>query len=95
MRAPVTNETTTEVKITHDLGLHLRAAGALVQVASQFSSHIEIQNGKNIANGKSIMSVLSLAAGCGTELRITATGGDAEEAARAVAEIIHADFNLP
>lgn len=90
----MSNGTTTQVRITHDLGLHLRAAGALVQVASRFTSHIEIQNGKNVANGKSIMSVLSLAAGCGTELKITASGSDAEEAAAAVAEIIKVDFNL-
>lgn len=90
----MSNETTTQARITHDLGLHLRAAGALVQVASRFNSQIEIQNGESVANGKSIMSVLSLAAGCGTELKITATGSDADEAAAAVAGIIQADFNL-
>ena len=85
---------TKKVTITHNLGLHLRSAGALVQIATPFSCEITIQNGNIIANGKSIMSVLSLAAPCGTELEVSAAGSDAEEAVEAIVELIENNFNL-
>jgi phosphocarrier protein len=56
------------VTIQHNLGLHLRAAGALVQLASRYQSKLFIKYGSLTANGKSIMSVLSLAAPCGATL---------------------------
>ena len=90
----MSNTTTNRVVITHGLGLHLRAAGALVQVASKFTSDISIKSGGHRANAKSIMSVLSLGAVVGTELEITSTGDDAAEALEAVCKIIEADFNL-
>ena len=85
---------TKNVVINHNLGLHLRAAGALVQTASGFDCEISIQNGNIIANGKSIMSVLSLAAPCGTELEIRASGPNAEHAVNALMQLVQAGFNL-
>ena len=82
------------VTINHNLGLHLRAAGALVQAASRYDCDISVVNGHIIANGKSIMSVLSLAAPCGTQLEIRATGQDAKRAVDSLIELVKADFNL-
>ena len=90
----MSSSTTDRVIITHDLGLHLRAAGSLVQVATRFHSEISIRSQSSTANAKSIMSVLSLGAVCGTELEITSTGDDAPEATQAILQIIKADFNL-
>jgi|TARA_B100001964_G_scaffold207806_1_gene239965 phosphocarrier protein len=80
--------------ITHNLGLHLRAAGALVQAAAQYKAEIIIRFGSLNANGKSIMSVLSLAAPCGAELTISATGEDSESAITAIAELVKNDFGI-
>jgi len=81
-----------KVRIQNDLGLHLRAAGALVQVASRFKSEIRIRRGATEANAKSIMSVLSLAAGKGVELTLSAEGDDAQAACDAVAALIEGGF---
>lgn len=83
---------TRTVRIANDLGMHLRAAGALVQVAGRFQSDIWIEHRGARANGKSIMSVLTLAAGKGVEVVITAEGEDADEAANALALLIENRF---
>ena len=80
------------VRIANDLGIHLRAAGALVQVAGRFDAEIWLERSGTRANGKSIMSVLSLAAGRGVELIVVAEGDDAEEAVAAVADLIEHGF---
>ncbi len=81
-----------KVKIQNDLGLHLRAAGALVQVASRFQAEIRLKRGATEANAKSIMSVLSLAAGKGVELVLSAEGDDAKDAVDKLAKLIEAGF---
>ena len=82
-----------KVRINNDLGLHLRAAGILVQVATGYRSEITLKRGTTEANAKSIMSVLSLAAGKGVELTLAADGEDAEVAVQAIAELIERGFS--
>ena len=83
-----------KVRINNDLGMHLRAAGALVQLAGRFSSDIWLEYRGVKVNGKSIMSVLSLAAGKGVEIEISAIGDDAEEAVGTLVELVGRGFGL-
>lgn len=83
---------TRTVLITNDLGVHLRAAGALVQLASKFKADLWIDHGTRRANAKSIMSVLTLAASRGVEVTIVADGDDAETAASALEDLINRGF---
>jgi len=83
------------VRIANELGVHLRVAGLLVQLAERYQSAIWIERAGQRANGKSIMSVLTLAAGKGSELTITAEGSDAEAAVKALADLIEAGFAPP
>lgn len=65
-----------EITIVNKLGLHARAAAKFVSLASGFESEIQLsRNGKTV-NGKSIMGVMMLAAGCGSTVEISATGND-------------------
>jgi len=80
------------VRIANDLGLHLRAAGILVQVAEKYKAQIWLKRGSMDANAKSIMSVLSLAAGKGVELEISADGEDAADALVAIVDVIERGF---
>ena len=80
------------VLIVNDLGIHLRAAGALVQLAGRFRADIWIERNDMKINGKSIMSVLSLAASKGTEVTISARGEDADEPVRSLCELIERGF---
>jgi phosphotransferase system HPr (HPr) family protein len=76
--------------------LHLRAAGVLVQLAGGFKAEITLSRegatASQRANAKSIMSVLALAAGRGTELIIEAEGADAEPAVEALSGLIARGF---
>ena len=82
-----------KITIINRLGLHARAASKLVGVATHFQSQIIINNQGQEADAKSIMSILMLAAGKGTELSITVTGDDAEEAYQAIATLINNRFD--
>lgn len=68
------------VVIKNKTGLHARPAAIFVQVANKFDSEITIQKGTQKVNGKSIMGILMLAAGCGQEIIICAVGPDADSA---------------
>ena len=79
-------EMTVEIKSAD--GLHMRPAMQFVDVANQFECDITVSNGENDVDGKSIMQMSILAATCGTKLRIKAEGADAEEAIKALRELV-------
>jgi phosphotransferase system HPr (HPr) family protein len=82
------------VVITNRLGLHARAAAQLVRTAHRFQSSLRLErlDGSAVADAKSILSVLMLAASCGTELRATAEGADESEAINALCGLFAGGF---
>jgi phosphocarrier protein len=74
-------------------GLHARSGAMLVKAANRFESEILIEKDGNAVNGKSIMGVLMLAAGKGSQLTVTVEGPDAREAMSALAELFEAGFH--
>jgi phosphocarrier protein HPr len=83
-----------KVEVVNQLGLHARAAAQLVRLAGTFKSRIRLTRLDNSieADAKSILSVLTLAAGKGTELILSVEGADEKEAFRAVREIFAGGF---
>jgi phosphocarrier protein HPr len=81
------------IEIINKLGLHARAAAQLVQLASNFSSHIEIEKDNRRVNGKSIMGVMMLAAGKGSQITLHTDGEDEEESMNKLEELINNRFN--
>jgi phosphotransferase system HPr (HPr) family protein len=82
------------VKIINRLGLHARAAAQLVRTASTFDCLLRLErvDGSASADAKSILSVLLLAASCGTELLLAADGSDERMAVEALATLIAEGF---
>lgn len=78
--------------ITNKSGLHARAAAKLVALASAYECSIQIQYANKQADGKSIMSLLMLAAGVGSQLLILTEGEDENEALRAIENLISLGF---
>ncbi|NNL84269.1 MAG: HPr family phosphocarrier protein, partial [Myxococcales bacterium] len=74
-------------RVSNELGLHARPAGRLAALASKFSSEIEVATQEEWVNAQSVLSLLSLAASAGTEVRVRARGSDADEALAAIAEL--------
>lgn len=83
-----------KVKVVNPLGLHARAAAVLVRLAGTFESEIKIKRTDNlvVADAKSILSVLTLAASQGVELDIEAEGEDESEAVKEIKEIFIKGF---
>ncbi len=77
-----------ELTIINRLGLHARAAAALVTTAAHFSSRVHIQREHREADAKSIMAVMMLAAGRGARITVSAEGEDAHEALQAIETLI-------
>ena len=69
-----------QVVVSDPLGLHLRPAARLVTLARTFRSDIRIIARGTTADAKSLLGLVTLAAGCGTTLDIIAHGPDAEGA---------------
>jgi phosphotransferase system HPr (HPr) family protein len=63
-----------------------------VQTAAKFSSDIEVTHGETTANAKSILAVLTLGAHQGAEILIKAEGDDAEDALKALEQLVLDNF---
>jgi phosphocarrier protein len=79
-----------EFTVRRELGLHARPASQFVMLAGCFESEISVARGQEWVDGRSVLSLLSLAAGPGTRLRIRAVGADAVEAVEALGELLEA-----
>lgn len=82
------------VQIVNRLGLHARAAAKLVRAAAGFRSTLRLVRADRgaVADAKSILSVLMLAAARGTELQVTAEGPDEGQALDALCQLIGGGF---
>ncbi len=84
--------TVAEVEIINKLGLHARASAKLTQVATRFKCDVWMERKGRRINAKSIMGVMMLAAGLGSEIEIETEGPDEQEAMTALRELIDAKF---
>ena len=81
-----------EIIIINKLGLHARAAAKFVTLASQFESDIKLTRGARQVNGKSIMGIMMLAAGKGSQITIIASGKDEAYAVQRLEELVNKRF---
>jgi phosphocarrier protein HPr len=79
-------------EIVNRLGLHARAAAKLTHVAGSYKSDIWLSRSGRRVNAKSIMGVMMLAAGQGSTVLIEANGDDAEQAIKALQQLIAEKF---
>lgn len=82
------------IRLKNRLGLHARAAARFVNLANQFKSDVRIErkdNGRDV-DGRSILGILLLAAGCGVELIIKVDGEDEEQTLVALCSLIDSKF---
>jgi len=76
--------------IINKKGLHARAAAKLATLATTFSAKIQLRNttSSNWVDGKSIMSIMLLAAGCGSQIEVNIDGEDADSALSAITALV-------
>jgi len=80
------------ITISNRLGLHARASAKLTKLAGSFKSEIHLSRNSRRVNAKSIMGVMMLAAGPGSEVEIEVEGVDESEAVAALRALIDARF---
>ena len=84
---------TEQITIINKLGLHARAAAKLVSTASAYASRVRIGREGQMVDGKSIMSVMMLAASQGTELILEIDGKDEQSALEGIKDLINRRFD--
>ena len=81
-----------KVTISNKLGLHARASAKLTKLAGSFPCDVWIARGNRRVNAKSIMGVMMLAAGIGTEVTLETQGEREAEAMEALLARINDKF---
>lgn len=86
----------TEISSNHTIenayGMHARPCSALVQLAAQFDAEVDIEYNGNRVSAKSILGVMTLAAGPGAEITLYAEGPQAQAAIDALGKLITDKF---
>ena len=77
-----------EVALNYPNGLHARPAGQWAQTAQRFDARVHVRYDQVVVDAKNVAALLSLGAGRGATLRLSAQGADAEEALRALRAIV-------
>ncbi|GAB4554946.1 MAG: HPr family phosphocarrier protein [Rhizobacter sp.] len=80
------------ISISNKLGLHARASAKLTKLAGGFQSEVFMTRNARRVNAKSIMGVMMLAAGVGSEVEIETTGPDEQAAMDALVALINDKF---
>jgi phosphocarrier protein len=80
------------IRISNKLGLHARASAKLTKLAGSFKSEVFMSRNGRRVNAKSIMGVMMLAAGVGTEVELEVDGEDEEAALHAITRLIEDKF---
>jgi phosphocarrier protein len=82
----------TAITISNKLGLHARASAKLTKLAGSFRSDVHLSRNGRRVNAKSIMGVMMLAAGMGSEIEIETVGDDEQAAMDALRALIDGKF---
>lgn len=80
------------VTVINRKGLHARASAKFVKCAEQFDAKIFVTRDDQTVNGTSIMGLMMLAAGPGSQLHLTAEGAEGPEALQAIVSLIEQGF---
>lgn len=79
--------------VQNQMGIHARPAAMIVRAANKFQSEVYFEKDDEQVNGKSIMGLMMLAAGKGSNIRATASGNDATQALDALEQLFATKFD--
>jgi phosphocarrier protein len=79
--------------VKNQMGIHARPAAMIVRVTNRFNSEIFFEKDDEQVNGKSIMGLMMLAAGKGSQIKALAAGPDAERLLDALAVLFDGKFD--
>ncbi len=82
----------TNFTISNKLGLHARASAKLTKLASSFPCEVHLSRNDRRVNAKSIMGVMMLAAGLGSQVELECDGQREDEASQAITALVNDKF---
>lgn len=80
------------VTVKNRAGIHARPAALIAQTANKFSAEVTIERDSTVINAKSIMGVITMAAGYNTQLIVKASGPDEDAAIEAIYTLFENKF---
>ena len=89
------NKITRDFTLLNRYGMHVRPAGLFAKIASRYDANVEVEKDGNAVSGKSIMALMTLEATCGSVLKVTAEGPQAEEVLDELAALVARKFDIP
>jgi phosphocarrier protein HPr len=89
---PLTDALSRELPIINRKGLHARATAKFVQCVDRFDAEVKVTRCGETVGGDSIMGILTLGAGPGSTITVSATGVEAQEALDALAALVSSRF---
>lgn len=81
-----------ELAIKNQYGIHARPAAMFVKTASKYQAEVTVEKDKIRVSGKSIMGLMTMEASCGTKIKITAEGTDADQAVEELQKLVEHKF---
>ncbi len=90
--APPAGSLVRELTLSNKKGLHARASARFVQTVQQFNDEVKVIRCGEMVGGDSIMSLLTLAVPCGSTIRVSARGKEAEEVLDALQKLLDERF---
>ena len=82
-----------ELMINNKLGMHARPAAMFVKLANRYPCEVWVEKDGEEVNGKSIMGLMMLAAGCGSKIRVSAMGERSDEALGEIQSLVDRKFD--
>jgi len=79
--------------VQNKMGIHARPAAMIVRVTNKFKADVFVEKDEEQVNGKSIMGLMMLAAGKGSNVKFLATGADAEQMLAELEELFTRKFD--
>ena len=89
---PEAEAQTVKARIQNQKGLHARAAAKFVRTAGQFDANVRVSFKGQEVSGLSIMGLMMLAAGIGSEIELSCSGRQAVEAMAALSALVESKF---
>jgi len=83
---------TREMAVLNQYGIHARPAAMFVKTASKYEAEVTVERDSVRVSGKSIMGLMTMEASCGTKIKITAEGVDADQAIDELQKLVEHKF---
>jgi phosphocarrier protein HPr len=90
--SPLTDALSRDLPIINRKGLHARATAKFVQCVDRFDADVKVTRGDETVGGDSIMGILTLGAGPGSTITVSASGAQAREVLDALADLVSSRF---